>query len=183
MSDFLDHPKIEKILISREEIQKRISELGDQISKDYAGEDLFVVCILKGAFLFMSDLCRAIRLEQEIDFMAVSSYGHLTTSSGVVKIEKDLTESIEGKNVLIVEDIIDSGLTLSYIAKMLSERNPKSLKICVLCNKPENQQQRVKIDYCGFTISDDFVVGYGLDNKGFMRNLPYIGVIKVAQSS
>lgn len=172
------HPKIKKVLISESEIKKRIQELGKQISNDYQGEEIIVVCILRGAFLFMSDLCRAISVPQIVDFMAVSSYGNSTSSSGVVKIEKDLSENIEGKNVLIIEDIIDSGLTLSYIAKVLKDRAPKSIKICVLCNKPQNQNQTIKIDYCGFKLPDEFVVGYGLDNKGYMRNLPYIGVVK-----
>lgn len=169
---------IAKVLISPQAIQRRIAELGQQISQDYNGEELVVVCILKGAFLFTSDLCRTIKLQQKLDFMAVSSYGDSTRSSGVVKIDKDLSESIEGKHVLIVEDIIDSGLTLSYIVKILQDRNPKDIKVCVLCNKPSNQQQFVKVDYCGFKLEDEFVVGYGLDFRGYLRNLPYIGVVK-----
>ena len=172
------HPAIDKILISSENIKERIKELGKEISNDYANDELIVVCILKGAFLFMSDLCRAIDRPQKMDFMAVSSYGDSTSSSGIVKIEKDLSESIEGKKVLIIEDIIDSGLTMSYIVKILKDRNPESIKICVLCHKPQNQQQHVKIDYCGFELDDQFVVGYGLDHKGYLRNLPYIGVVK-----
>lgn len=169
---------IAKVLIGPSEIQSRIAELGRQISHDYKGEDLIVVCILKGAFLFTSDLCRTIDLPQKLDFMAVSSYGDSTRSSGIVKIEKDLSESIQGKHVLIVEDIIDSGLTLSYIVKILQDRQPKDIKVCVLCNKPSNQQQFVKVDYCGFTLEDEFVVGYGLDYRGYLRNLPYIGVVR-----
>lgn len=169
---------IKKILITPESIQKRIAELGVEISEDYRGKELVVVCILKGAFLFTSDLCRQIDLPQKLDFMAVSSYGDATRSSGIVKIEKDLSESIQGKHVLIVEDIIDSGLTLSYIVKILQERQPADIKVCVLCNKPSNQQQHVKVDYCGFKLEDEFVVGYGLDFKGYLRNLPYIGVVK-----
>jgi len=169
---------IEKVLISPEEIQKRIAELGTEISNDYHDKELIVVCILKGAFLFMSDLCRNIKVPQKMDFMAVSSYGDSTRSSGIVKIDKDLSESIEGKEVLIVEDIIDSGLTLSYLVKILSDRKPAGIKICVLCNKPSNQQQFVKVDYCGFKLEDEFVVGYGLDFKGYLRNLPYIGIVK-----
>ncbi|MDN5279272.1 MAG: hypoxanthine phosphoribosyltransferase [Clostridiales bacterium] len=171
-------PEIERILIGPEEIQKRIIELGKTISHDYKGEEIILVCILKGAFLFTSDLCRAIEVPQKMDFMAVSSYGDSTQSSGIVKIEKDLSESIENKHVLIVEDIIDSGLTLSYIQKILRDRNPASIKVCVLCNKPSNLQQHVKVDYCGFLLEDEFVVGYGLDFKGYLRNLPYIGVVK-----
>lgn len=169
---------IEKILIAPDEIQSRIEELGKEISDDYKGKELVVVCILKGAFLFMSDLCRRISVPQKMDFMAVSSYGHSTKSSGIVKIDKDLSESIEGKEVLIVEDIIDSGLTLSYLVKILGDRKPAGIKICVLCNKPSNQQQFVKVDYCGFKLENEFVVGYGLDFKGYLRNLPYIGVVK-----
>jgi hypoxanthine phosphoribosyltransferase len=169
---------IARILIDPEAIQQRIAELGRQISDDYKGKELVVVCILKGAFLFTSDLCRNISLPQKLEFMAVSSYGHSTRSSGIVKIEKDLSESIEDKHVLIVEDIIDSGLTMSYLMKILGDRKPASIKICVLCNKPSNQQQCVHIDYCGFKLEDEFVVGYGLDFKGYLRNLPYIGVVK-----
>lgn len=169
---------IARMLIEPDAIQSRIKELGTEITGEHIGEELIVVCILKGAFLFTSDLCRHINLPQKMDFMAVSSYGDSTRSSGIVKIDKDLSESIEGKNVLIVEDIIDSGLTLSYIVKILKGRNPKSIKICVLCNKPSNQQQHVKVDYCGFTLEDEFVVGYGLDFRGYLRNLPYIGIVK-----
>ncbi|OGK10839.1 MAG: hypoxanthine phosphoribosyltransferase [Candidatus Riflebacteria bacterium GWC2_50_8] len=169
---------IARVLIDQSSIQQRTADLGAQISKDYAGQELVVVCILKGAFLFTSDLCRNIELPQKLDFMAVSSYGHSTQSSGIVKIEKDLSESIEGKHVLIVEDIIDSGLTMSYLVKILRDRKPASIKVCVLCHKPSNQQQCVKIDYCGFTLEDEFVVGYGLDFRGYLRNLPYIGVVK-----
>jgi len=169
---------IKHILIDPESIQKRITELGAEISADYRGKELVLVCILKGAFLFTSDLCRQIDLPQKLHFMAVSSYGDATRSSGIVKIEKDLSESIQGKHVLIVEDIIDSGLTLSYIVKILQDRQPADIKVCVLCNKPSNQQQHVKVDYCGFKLEDEFVVGYGLDFKGYLRNLPYIGVVK-----
>lgn len=177
-SDVKLDPQIDKILISESRIKERVTELGKQIAKDYNGEEVIVICILRGAFLFMSDLCRALDLPQVVDFMAVSSYGNEVSSSGVVKIEKDLSENVEGRNILIVEDIIDSGLTLSYIAKVLKDREPKSIKICVLCNKPQNQQQKIKIDYCGFVLPDEFVVGYGLDHRGYLRNLPYIGVVK-----
>lgn len=169
---------IDKVLISESQIKERLNELGKQIAADYAGEELTIVSILKGSFLFASDLCREIDLDVRLDFMAVSSYGNSTKTSGIVKVEKDLSESICGKNVLIVEDIIDSGLTLSHVLKLLGTREPKSIKVCVLCNKPSNTQQHVKIDYCGFTIGDDFIVGYGLDYKGYLRNLPYIGVLK-----
>ena len=171
-------PEIERVLINPQQIQTRIKELGKQISQDYQNKEIIIVCILKGAFLFTSDLCRAISVPQKMDFMAVSSYGDSTQSSGIVKIDKDLSESIEGKQILIVEDIIDSGLTLSYIQKILKDRKPADIKICVLCNKPGNLQQHVKVDYCGFKLENEFVVGYGLDFKGYLRNLPYIGVVK-----
>lgn len=170
--------RIEKILISESQISERLKELGAQITADYAGEELTIVSILRGSFLFAADLCRQIKLEQKLDFMAVSSYGNETQSSGVVKVDKDLAESIRGRNVLIIEDIVDTGLTMSHVLKMLKTRDPKSIKICVLCNKPSNQQQHVEIDYCGFTVGGEYVVGYGLDYKGYLRNLPYIGVIK-----
>jgi hypoxanthine phosphoribosyltransferase len=171
-------PEIGRVLIDPAQIQNRIKELGRQISQDYKNKEIILVCILKGAFLFTSDLCRSISIPQKMDFMAVSSYGDSTQSSGIVKIDKDLSESIEGKNILIVEDIIDSGLTLSYIQKILKDRKPADIKICVLCNKPGNLQQHVKVDYCGFKLENEFVVGYGLDFKGYLRNLPYIGVVK-----
>ncbi len=179
MSDIecLDY-RIEKILITEEQIKNRIKELGKQITKDFNGKELTVVSILRGSFLFTADLCRSIDLDQKLDFMAVSSYGNATKSSGVVKVEKDLAESITGRNVLIIEDIIDTGLTLSHVLKLLKTREPANIKICVLCNKPSNLQQHVKVDYCGFTIGDEFVVGYGLDHKGYLRNLPYIGIVK-----
>ncbi|MGM0598506.1 MAG: hypoxanthine phosphoribosyltransferase [Candidatus Rifleibacteriota bacterium] len=171
-------PEIERVLINPQQIQKRIKELGKQISNDYKNKEIIVLCILKGAFLFTSDLCRSISVPQKMDFMAVSSYGDSTQSSGIVKIDKDLSESVEGKHILIVEDIIDSGLTLSYLQKILKDRKPADIKICVLCNKPGNLQQHVKVDYCGFKLENEFVVGYGLDFKGYLRNLPYIGVVK-----
>lgn len=177
MSEELDK-RIKKILITKDQIAKRVKELGAEITKDYMGQELIVVSILRGSFLFASDLCREIDLDQKLDFMAVSSYGNETKSSGVVKVEKDLSESITGKNVLIIEDIIDTGLTLSHVLKLLQTREPKDIKVCVLCNKPSNLQQYVKVNYCGFTLGEDFVVGYGLDHKGYLRNLPYIGVMK-----
>lgn len=175
--EYLDY-RIEKVLITEEQIKQRIKELGKQITKDLKGKELTIVSILRGSFLFTADLCRSIDLDQKLDFMAVSSYGNETKSSGVVKVEKDLAESIRNRNVLIIEDIIDTGLTLSHVLKLLKTREPASVKICVLCNKPTNLQQHVNIDYCGFTIGDEFVVGYGLDHKGYLRNLPYIGIVK-----
>lgn len=169
---------INDLYLTKEEIEKKVAALGKQITKDFYGEELVVVCILKGAFVFTADLCRQIDLTQRLDFMAVSSYGDEFKSSGNVRIDKDITEDIEGKNVLIVEDIIDSGLTLSHVISTLEKRNPKTIKICVLCNKPSNQQKNVTIDYCGFKIENDFIVGYGLDKRGYLRNLPYIGTVK-----
>jgi hypoxanthine phosphoribosyltransferase len=171
-------PHIERVLVGVDDIRARIHELGSQISADYGGEEIVLVCILKGAFLFMSDLCRAITCPQRLAFMAVSSYGHSTASSGVVRIEKDIEESLENKHVLIVEDIVDTGLTLSYIADMLRGRRPRSLKICVLCNKPQARKTAVPVDYTGFHLPNEFVVGYGLDFRGYLRNLPYIGILK-----
>lgn len=172
------HPHISKVLISQEEIQTRIKELGQAITRHYRGEELVIVCILKGAFLFMADLVREIDLPLNMEFMAISSYGHATESSGVVRILKDLNESIENRNVLIVEDIIDTGLTLSYLSDMLITRKPKSLRICTLTNKPQSHKKPIEVHYCGFLLPSEFVVGYGLDYKDYYRNLNYIGVLK-----
>jgi hypoxanthine phosphoribosyltransferase len=178
VSEPMIHPDIERVLISTAEIQQRIAELGQTITQDYAGEDIVLVGVLKGAFLFLADLCRQIDRPVQTDFMAISSYGHATVSSGVVRILKDLNESIEGRNVLIVEDIVDTGLTLDYVANLLRTRNPKSLKICTLSSKPQCHKKPVTIDYCGFILPSEFVVGYGLDYRDYYRNLPYIGVLK-----
>ncbi|MBF0406785.1 MAG: hypoxanthine phosphoribosyltransferase [Candidatus Riflebacteria bacterium] len=172
------HNDISRILISNDQIKERIKSIGEQITFDYSGEELVVVCILKGAFIFGADLCREINLPLKFEFMSISSYGNATTSSGIVRIIKDLNESIEGKNVLIVEDIIDTGLTVSYLASLLTARKPKSLKICSLCSKPQCHKTEVKIDYFGFELPSEFVVGYGLDFRDLYRNLPYIGVLK-----
>lgn len=155
----------------------RISEMGEEITRDYQGKDLVVIGILKGAVMFLADLVKQIKLPLTIDFMAVSSYGRSTHSSGVVRILKDLDEEIEGKDVLIVEDIVDTGLTLNYLADNLLSRNPKSLKICCCLDKPSKRQTPVKVDYVGFVIPDKFVVGYGLDYAEKYRNLSYIGVL------
>lgn len=163
-------------LISEEKLQARIKELGQAISEDYKGEELVVLCILKGGVMFMTDLVKHINVPMKMDFMVVSSYGDEYKSSGVVKIIKDLDEPIQDKNVLIVEDIIDSGRTLSYLKKILSERKPKSLKLCTLLNKEEQREVKVSVDYTGFPIGDEFVIGYGLDYKQYYRNLPYIAV-------
>lgn len=163
-----------EIMISEDDIQNRVAELGREISKDYEGETLLTICVLKGACIFMSDLLKKISTETNIDFMAVSSYGDATSSSGVVRILKDLDSSIEGKHVLIVEDIIDSGLTLHYLRDYLMGRKPKTLKICTLLDKPERREADIAADYVGFVIGNKFIVGYGLDYQEKYRNLPYI---------
>ncbi len=165
-----------RVLLSEEELNDIVVRLGKQISKDYEGKDLIVVGILKGASVFMSDLIRKIDKHIEIDYMVVSSYGNSTESSGVVKILKDLSVPIEGKHLLIVEDIVDSGLTLSYLTKNLKTRNPESVRICSLLSKPSRRKVDVEIDYLGIDIEDYFVVGYGIDFAEKYRNLPYLGV-------
>ena len=167
-----------EVLLTEEEVDKRIQEIGDQISKDYAGKQIHLVCVLKGGSFFMCELAKRITVPVSLDFMSVSSYGGDTKSSGVVKIVKDLDESITGKDVLVVEDIIDSGRTLSYLMAMLRDRGPKSLKLCTLLDKPDRRVIDVKVDYTGFEIPDEFVVGYGLDYDQLYRNLPYIGMIE-----
>ena len=167
-----------EVLISREQLQKRIEELGRQISEDYKGEELFLIGILKGSVPFMADLMRAISLDVEMDFMSVSSYGGGTTTSGVVRILKDLDSDIAGRNVLIVEDIIDSGLTLAYLKEYLAKRNPKSIRIVTMLSKPARRKADIEADYTGFVVEDKFIVGYGLDIDQKYRNLPYISWIK-----
>ena len=171
---------VAQVLLTEEQIRARVAELGAQISQDYAGKDLMLVCILKGANVFLADLCRQITLPLSYDFVAVSSYGADTKSSGVVRILKDLDESVESKHVLVVEDIVDTGLTLrlSYLLENLRSRRAASVKICTLLDKPSRRRVEVPVDYCGFTVEDRFVVGYGLDYAGLYRNLPYIGVLK-----
>lgn len=166
-----------KVLISTEEIASRVQELGAKISRDYAEKDLVVVGILKGAVVFMSDLIRAIQVPLEIDFMATSSYGAATETSGVVQLLKDLDTAIEGRDILIVEDIIDSGLTLSYLSQLLQSRQPASIKTAVLLDKPDRRRIDFIPDYIGFSIPDEFVVGYGLDHNHRYRELPYVGVV------
>ena len=165
-------------LVSEEEVEKRVCELGRQISEDYAGRQVHLICVLKGGVFFMCELAKRITVPVSMDFMSVSSYGDGTASSGVVKIAKDLDESLEGKDVLIVEDIIDSGRTLSYLIQILEKRGPKSLNLCTLLDKPERRVKPVTVDYVGFNIPDEFVVGYGLDYAQKYRNLPYIGVVE-----
>lgn len=169
------------VLISESAIKKRIQELADDISKDYAGKEVVLICVLKGAVMFMVDLSKELKIPVAFDFMDVSSYNGGTKSSGIVKIVKDLNESIEGKNVLLVEDIIDSGRTLSYLVKVLKERKPASLKICTLLDKPERRIADVEVSYIGFNIPDEFAVGYGLDYNEKYRNLPYIGKLNLQQ--
>ncbi|HSL63651.1 MAG TPA: hypoxanthine phosphoribosyltransferase [Gaiellaceae bacterium] len=166
-----------EILIEHDELQRRISELGEEISADYAGRDLLLIGVLKGAVFFMADLMRRLTIPCEIDFMAISSYGASTDSSGVVRILKDLDINIEGRDVLIVEDIIDSGLTLSYLVRMLESREPASLEVCALMTKPERRQIEVDVRYTGFEIPNRFVIGYGLDFAERYRNLPYVAVL------
>ncbi|MBD0330534.1 MAG: hypoxanthine phosphoribosyltransferase [Thermoleophilia bacterium] len=168
---------VEQILIEDERLQERVSELGEEVSADYAGRDLLLVGVLKGAVFFMADLMRRLTVPCEIDFMAISSYGASTDSSGVVRILKDLDINIEGRHVLVVEDIIDSGLTLSYLVRNLEAREPASLEVCALLTKPERRQIDVDVRYTGFEIPNRFVVGYGLDFAERYRNLPYVGVL------
>lgn len=167
-----------KVLVSEEEVDKRIRELGEQISKDYAGKEVHMICVLKGGVFFMCELAKRITVPVSMDFMSVSSYGDDTKSSGVVRIAKDLDEPLEGKDVLIVEDIIDSGRTLSYLMKVLQERKPASMRLCTLLDKPDRRVKMVDVDYTVFNIPDEFVVGYGLDYAQKYRNLPFIGVVE-----
>ena len=169
---------IDRVLISEKELSEIVKKLGAQITEDYKGKDLLLVSILKGSVAFMADLMREITIPCNIDFMAVSSYGAGTKSSGVVKIIKDLDSSIEGKDLLIVEDILDSGRTLNYIKEILLARNPKSIKICTLFDKPERREVDLYADYIGSKVPNEFIVGYGLDYNEYYRNLPYIGVLK-----
>jgi hypoxanthine phosphoribosyltransferase len=169
---------IKKILIDQSEIDNKIRLLADKISHDYAGKNPVVICILKGAVIFLSDLLKKISIPLQIDFMAVSSYGDSTVSSGVVNIRKDIDCDIADRHVIIVEDIVDSGLTLKYIVDYLKKHNCASLKICALLDKPDAHQTELKIDYLGFSVGNDFVVGYGLDFAQRYRNLPFIGILK-----
>jgi hypoxanthine phosphoribosyltransferase len=169
---------IKEVLYSAEQINDKVKELGATLSKDFEDRNPLVICVLKGAFIFMADLVKAIDVPLEIDFMAVSSYGQSTKSSGVVKIIKDLDASVEGREVLIVEDIIDSGLTLSYLIDVLERRNAKSVTVVTLFDKPARRTVELQADYTGFTLPDEFVVGYGLDYAEQYRNLPYIGILK-----
>jgi hypoxanthine phosphoribosyltransferase len=170
------------VLISEDELSKRIAELGEQINADYEGKEVTLICILKGSIFFTCELAKRISVPVTIDFMQASSYGSGTSSSGVVKIKKDLDESIEGKNVIIIEDIIDSGNTLSRLLPLLKERNPESLEVCTLLDKPERREVEVDVKYNSFNIPDEFVVGYGLDYDQKYRNLPFIGVLHLEEN-
>ena len=172
------HKDLAKILITKEEIERRVKEIGEQITRDYEGESVLMVAILRGAVVFFSELVKNVDLDVRFDFMVVSSYGAGSTSSGEVRIIKDISQGIEGKNVLIVEDIIDTGNTLKNLKKMLLTRNPKSLKIVSLLDKPSRRLVELDGDYVGFTVPNEFVVGYGLDYAEKYRNLPEIGVLK-----
>nr|WP_288556043.1 hypoxanthine phosphoribosyltransferase [uncultured Mediterraneibacter sp.] len=167
-----------RVLVSEEDVDRRIEELGKQISEDYAGKQVHLICVLKGGVFFLCELAKRITIPVSLDFMSVGSYGDGTQSSGIVKITKDLDESLEGKEVLVVEDIIDSGNTLYYLLDVLKKRGPKSMRLCTLLDKPDRREKDVKVDYVGFEIPDEFVVGYGLDYAQKYRNLPYIGVVE-----
>ena len=173
----MDDPAIGQILVEQDALAERVRELGEEISRDYEGRDLLLVGVLKGAVFFMADLMRELTVPCEIDFMAISSYGAARDTSGVVRILKDLDINIEGRNVLVVEDIIDSGLTLSYLMRNLRARKPASLEICALMTKPERREIDVPVRYVGFEIPNRFVIGYGLDFAERYRNLPYVGVL------
>ncbi len=167
-----------EVLVSESDVDKRIEAIGKQISEDYAGKNIHLICVLKGGVFFLCELAKRITIPVTMDFMSVSSYGIGKDSSGVVKIVKDLDESLKDKEVLVVEDIVDSGRTLSYLLEMLEQRGPKSLKLCTLLDKPDRRVTDVHVDYTGFEIPDEFVVGYGLDYAQKYRNLPYIGIVK-----
>lgn len=172
------HEDIDEIMISEDQVRAKVQELGEQITRDYRGKNLLLLGTLKGAVPFIADLARAIELPLEVDYMAVASYGNTTQSSGVVRILKDLEGPIDQKHVLIIEDIIDSGLTLHYLVDLLRQRNPLSLRICTLLNKERTRLKQAEVSYVGFSIPDKFVVGYGLDYAQRYRNLPYIGILK-----
>ena len=170
-----------KVLISEEDVNAKIKEVAAQINKDYAGKEIHMICVLKGGVYFMTELSKRIDVPVTMDFMSVSSYGDGTSSSGIVKIVKDLDQALEGKDVLLVEDIIDSGRTLSYLIEILKQRKPNSVRLCTLLDKPDRRVVDVDVDYCCFTIPDEFVVGYGLDYAQRYRNLPYIGVVEFVE--
>ncbi|WP_394917304.1 hypoxanthine phosphoribosyltransferase [uncultured Robinsoniella sp.] len=168
-----------RVLIPEEEVNKRVRELGEKISEEYAGKKVHLICVLKGSVFFTCELAKRITVPVTMDFLSVGSYGAGTESSGEVRIKKDLDESVEGQDIIIIEDIIDSGRTLSRLAEILKERKPNSMKICTLLDKPERRVTDVRVDYVGFNIPDEFVVGFGLDYAQKYRNLPYIGVVEL----
>jgi hypoxanthine phosphoribosyltransferase len=174
----MPEPRVGEILVQRDELEHRVRELANEVSRDYADRELLLVGVLKGAVFFLSDLMRHLEVDCEVDFMAVSSYGSSTDSSGVVRILKDLDVSIEGRHVLIVEDIVDSGLTLSYLMRTLKARNPASLEVCALLTKPERRKVELPIRYVGFEIPNRFAIGYGLDHAERYRNLPFVAVLE-----
>ncbi|MDL2293412.1 hypoxanthine phosphoribosyltransferase [Ruminococcaceae bacterium OttesenSCG-928-D13] len=178
MARHLEEKDLEKLMLTAEQVQQKVEALGAEISRDYAGKDLLLLSVLKGSVIFMADLMRAITIPAEIDFMAVSSYGSGTKSSGVVRIIKDIEIDLEGKEILIVEDILDSGATLSYLKELLLGRNPSSVKVVTLLDKPSRRKADIRADYVGFEVPDEFLVGYGLDYAEKYRNLPDIGVLK-----
>ncbi|MCT4686891.1 hypoxanthine phosphoribosyltransferase [Vallitalea sp.] len=169
---------VKEVLVSEENLDKKVTELADKITKDFTGKNLVVIGVLKGANVFVADLIRKINIPMALDFMAISSYGSSTVSSGVVKILKDLDEDIEGRHVLVVEDIIDTGLTLSYLTENLKSRGAKSIDICTLLDKPDRRKTHIDVKYKGFDIPDEFVVGYGIDFNEKYRNLPFVGILK-----
>ena len=169
---------LERVLFSEEQIENKVKEIASQITKEYAGKKPLMVAILKGSVMFFSDLVRRIETDLEIDFMAISSYGSGSRSSGEVKMIKDLDKRIEGRDIIIVEDIIDSGYSMKYLKNLLSARNPASIKICTLLDKPSRRQTDVQADYKGFEVENEFVIGYGLDYDGLYRNLPFVGILK-----
>lgn len=169
---------IQEVLFSEDQLDRRVREIAAQIEKDYEGKEIMLISVLRGSFVFMADLCRRIDLPCTLDFMSVSSYGSSTKSSGQVQITRDLSSDITGKHIIVVEDILDSGNTLSYLLKLLEQRNPASIRLCTLLNKPERRVKHVDVHYSGFDIPDAFVVGYGLDYAEQYRNLPYIGILK-----
>ena len=169
---------IQEILFSEEQLKTRVAEIAREIERDYQGKEVMLISVLRGSFIFLADLCRAIDLPCTLDFMSVSSYGSGTTSSGQVQITKDLSEDITGRHIIVVEDILDSGNTLSYLLKILEHRHPASIRLCTLLDKPDRRVKPVEVHYSGFTIPDAFVVGYGLDYAEKYRNLPYIGILK-----
>ena len=180
MKGLINHDDIAKVLVSEEQIKERIAELGAELRRDYADADgeIVLICILKGAVMFFADLARAMNMHMQMEFMGISSYGNEQKTSGIVRITKDIDTSITDKHVIIAEDIMDSGLSLSHLLTLLASRNPASVKICCLLDKPSRRECDLSPDYRGFEIPNEFVVGYGLDYDGFLRNLPYVGVLK-----